>query len=193
SIKLFGLIVPILVDDELRVIAGHGRLAACRQLKITNIPTIQLRHLTDAQIRAFKIADNRLTEIAEWDNQLLGEELQELSVLNLDFSLEVTGFEIGEIDLRIQNVSDEINDADVSDGSPASGPAVSKPGDLWILNEHRIICADALETTTYEELLAEERAQMVFSDPPYNVSIRGNVGGRGAIQHREFAMASGEM
>jgi hypothetical protein len=142
------------------------------------------------------IADNRLTENALWDEQLLAEQLAELAAMDLDFSLEATGFEIGEIDLRIEQMSstDEEDNAR-ADGlpEPIDRPSVSHPGDLWLLNEHRVLCASALERTAYASLMGNSGARMVFVDPPYNVRIRGNVSGAGAIKHREFAMALGEM
>src|SRR5205823_8150359 len=114
------------VRAELRVIAGHGRLLACRLLGRTEVPTISLEHLSEAQARAFMIADNRLTEVASWDDRLLGEQLRELSELHLDFSLEVTGFEMAEIDLLIEGVSGTL-EPDTDDLVPlaATGPAVT--------------------------------------------------------------------
>jgi DNA modification methylase len=194
SIVAFGFNVPILVDADLKVIVGHGRLLACRYLGRTEVPTISLEHLSKAQARAFMIADNRLTEIASWDDRLLGEQLRELSELDLDFSLEVTGFEMAEIDLLIEGASEApAPDADDLVPSVATGPAVTRPGDTWILGPHRIHCGSALDEAAYRMLMAETRAAVVFTDPPYNVPIDGNVGGLGVIHHREFAMASGEM
>jgi ParB-like chromosome segregation protein Spo0J len=106
SIEVFGFNVPILVDCDGKVIAGHGRLLACGELGWTEVPTLCLDHLTTAQARAFMIADNRLAEVATWDDQLLAEQLRELSLLGLDFKIEVTGFEMGEIDLRIASLED---------------------------------------------------------------------------------------
>ena len=169
SIKAFGFNVPILIDNDLKVIAGHGRLLACRKLGWTEVPTISIGHLTKAQARA---------------------------VLDLDFSLEATGFDMAEIDLRITAL-DAAPDPqpDAADALPAAslGPPVSKIGDLWLLGDHRVICADALRVQAYEALLGEERAAMVFTDPPYNVPIEGHVGGLGATHHRPFPMACGEM
>jgi len=195
SITTFGFNVPILVDARLNVVAGHGRLLACRKLGWREVPTIALDHLTAAQAKAFLIADNRLTENSEWSDRLLAEAFQELSILNLDFSLDVTGFELPEIDLKIESLNaPEEEEDDPADQLPAaSGPAVSKLGDVWQLGPHRIICGNALEEETYARLLAEERAALVFTDPPYNVPVEGHVSGNGAIRHREFAMASGEM
>ncbi len=194
SIETFGFNVPILVDAELRVIAGHGRLLACRLLGRNEVPTISLEHLSEAQARAFMIADNRLTEIASWDDRLLGEQLRELSELNLEFSLEVTGFDMAEIDLFIEGASGTPKPAEDDLLPPgATGPAVTQPGDTWILGPHRIHCGSALDEAAYRALMQDHRAAIVFTDPPYNVPIDRNVSGLGAIRHREFAMASGEM
>lgn len=195
SVRTFGLIVPVLVDRDGNVTAGHGRLLAARQLGMTVVPTICLNHLTPAQVKAFQIADNRLTENSEWDDRLLAEAFKELSVLDLDFELDVTGFELAEIDLRIEG----LNESDPEEDDPANhvpamtGPAVTKPGDVWLLGKHRIICGSAIEPAIYDTLLEGDKAALVFTDPPYNVPVQGHVSGNGAIHHREFAMASGEM
>src|ERR1700731_2926199 len=115
SIETFGFNVPVLVDAELNVIAGHGRLAACRKLGIAEVPTLCLDHLSPAQLRAFMICDNRLSELANWNDQILAQQLKDLSLLGLDFSLEVTGFEMAEIDLRIASL-DNLREPD---GDPA--------------------------------------------------------------------------
>ena len=196
SIEAFGFNVPILIDRDGNVIAGHGRLLACRERGITEVPTLCLDHLTPAQARAFLIADNRLTEVATWDDRLLAQQLKELSLLGLDFNIEVTGFEMGEIDLRIaalEKMSE--TDADPADMLPEvpAGPPLSKIGDAWVLGRHRVLCGDALDAAAFTMLLGEERAAMVFTDPPYNVPIDGHASGLGAIHHRSFPMASGEM
>jgi len=195
SIKAFGFNVPVLVDAELNVIAGHGRLLACRELGWTEVPTLCLDHLTAAQARAFMIADNRLTEIAAWDDRLLAQQLKDLSLLGLDFSIEITGFEMGEIDLRIASLEDMPDTDDPADAVPelSTRPPVSKFGDLWILGHHRVSCGNALDPAAYAALMGEERAAMVFTDPPYNLPIDGHVSGLGAIHHRPFPMATGEM
>ena len=160
------------------------------------MPTLCLDHLTPAQARAFMIADNRLTEIATWDDRLLAQQLKDLSLLGLDFNIEVTGFEMGEIDLRIASLEDmpepDDDPADVVPEVPA-GPPVSKIGDLWLLGRHRVLCGNALDPAAFAALMGEERAAMVFTDPPYNVPIDGHASGLGAIHHRPFPMASGEM
>ena len=177
SIEAFGFNVPVLVDAELNVICGHGRLLACRELGWTEVPTLCLDHLTPAQARAFMIADNRLTEISSWDDRLLAEQLKELSLHGLDFNIEVIGFEMGEIDLRIASLEDvSKQDDDPADAlpEPPTGSPTSKIGDLWLLGRHRVLCGSALDAAD-------------------NVRIDGHASGLGAIHHRPFPMASGEM
>jgi DNA modification methylase len=196
SIKAFGFNVPVLVDADLNVVAGHGRLLACTELGWTEVPTLCLDHLTPAQARAFRIADNRLTEIAIWDDRLLAQQLKDLSLLVLDFNIEVTGFEVGEIDLRIASLEalpePDDDPADILP-EPAAGPPISKVGDVWLLDHHRLLCGNALDAAAFAALMDEEHAAMAFSDPPYNVRIDGHASGLGAIHHRSFPMASGEM
>jgi hypothetical protein len=142
------------------------------------------------------IADNKLAEIATWDDRLLAEQLQELSVHGLDFNIEVTGFEMGEIDLRIASLEEPPeSDDDPTDVVPevSAGPPLSKNGDLWVLDRHRLLCGSALETPAFAALMGGEQAAMGFTDPPYNVRIDGHASGLGAIHHRPFPMASGEM
>jgi DNA modification methylase len=193
SIEAFTFNVPILADREGKVLAGHGRLLACRQLGWTEVPVIRLDHLTPEQARAFAIADNRLAENSTWDEALLAEHFKVLSELDLDFSLEATGFSVGEIDLKIQGLDEPEAGDDPDDAPVDAGPPVAAFGDLWRLGPHKILCGDSLVTGSYARLLGDERAAMVFTDPPYNVPIDGHVSGNGKIRHREFAMAAGEM
>lgn len=193
SIKSFGFNVPILIDSDNKILCGHGRVEAAKSLGLDQIPIIQLNHLTEAQARAFAIADNRLTENAAWNEQLLGEIFSELSVLDLDFSLEDTGFSMGEIDLRIEglNASEKAIPADtLPDPLPQ---VVSQAGDLWLLGKHRVLCGSALEAGSFGILMQGKKADLIFTDPPYNVRIDGHVSGKGKAKHQEFAMASGEM
>jgi DNA modification methylase len=177
------------------VIAGHGRLAAAILLGIEMIPTICLDQLTEAQVRTYVIADNKLAENAGWNLQLLATELQFLSKVDIDFDLTVTGFETAEIDLLIQGC-DSSAGSDVDDEVPlidASTPIVTRLADFWMVGSHRILCADATKRISFKRLLGRKKAQMVFADPPWNLKIDGNVSGLGSIKHREFPMASGEM
>jgi len=163
---------------------------------MTEVPTLCLDHLTRAQARAFMIAENKLVENADWDDQLLAQQLKELPLIGLDFSLELTGFEMGEIDLRIQSleeVGDQVDDPADAVPEVLAGPAISKIGDRWRLGHHRLLCGTALDTAAFTALMGEERASVVFTDPPYNVPIDGHASGLGAIHHRPFAMACGEM
>jgi DNA modification methylase len=196
SIEAFGFNVPVLIDANLGVVAGHGRVTACQQLGWRKVPTIALEHLSHAQAAAFMIADNRLTENSVWDDRLLAEQFKELSVLDLDFSIETTGFETAEIDLQIESLaSDGDEQHDEADEIPAASvlPPVSRAGDLWLLGNHRVLCANALHEPAYRLLMGKTKSAVVFADPPYNVPVDGHVGGLGKIHHREFAMASGEM
>lgn len=193
SIGEFGFMNPVLIDGSDRIIAGHGRVLAAQSLGMLDIPTVRVDHLTPAQIRAYVIADNKLAENAGWDRTLLAIELQELSV-TMDFDVTITGFEAGEIDIIIGEQSSSAPDeADVVPPVDRSVPAISRPGDLWRIGPHALLCGNALEAASYKTLMGSQRAQMVFVDPPYNVPIAGNVSGLGKAKHREFAMASGEM
>ena len=195
SIASFGFNVPILIDRDNRILAGHGRLQACQQLGLTDVAIIRLEHLSKAQASAFSIAENRLSETSSWDDRLLAEVLKDLADLDLDFSIEATGFDMGEIDFRIEALSRGADESeDRADALPSTlGPCITRSGDLWLLGNHRVFCGSALDIHAYETLMGPNRAEMVFTDPPYNVRIDGHVSGLGSVHHREFAMASGEM
>jgi len=190
SIQIFGFNNPVLVDDNDTVIAGHGRIEAAKQLGMETVPVVRLSHMTEAQKRAYVIADNKLAENAGWDSDLLKLEIADLSIMELDFDIGVIGFETVEIDIMLDG-DDPVPEPPIP--APVAGPAVSRSGDLWLLGNHRLYCDDALNSCSYDTLLAGERAQAVFTDPPYNVPINGHVCGKGAIKHDEFKMASGEM
>lgn len=191
SMTEFGMVVPVLRDRDDNVVAGHGRVMAARKAGITKIPTILIDHLSPAQLRAFAIADNKLHDLSDWDEVVLAEELKTLSAMDLDFSLEATGFEVAEIDTLILGAQAPMREGE-DEVLPPIGPAVSRPGDLWQLGPHRILCGNALEAASYERLLDEKTADMAFSDAPYGVPIAGHVSTRrGAKQHREFLMGGG--
>lgn len=192
SIKEFRFNNPILIDENNELIAGHGRLLAALHLNLDVIPSIRLTHLTESQKKAYRIADNKLTENGDWDIDLLKLEFKGLDDLELNFDLEVTGFESKEIDVFFNT---PIPADERSNELPyiAEEDVVSKKGDIWQLGKHRIICGDSLEKSTFEVLLEGKKADMIFTDPPYNVKITGHVCGNGGVQHKEFAMASGEM
>jgi DNA modification methylase len=194
SIQSFGFTNPVLVDDAGLIIAGHGRVEAAKLLGMREVPTLRLSHLNEAEKRAYIIADNRLAEKAGWDRNILAIELQ--SLIELEFQVELTGFETPEIDLLIEEWGEADNahgpEDDVEETRP-DRPAISRPGDLWILGQHRLLCGNALEASDYRALLGDEKAEMIMTDPPYNVRVDGHVGGLGKIKHREFAMGAGEM
>jgi DNA modification methylase len=195
SIKQFGFTNPILIDDDGTILAGHGRFAAAKLLNMEEVPTIRLSHLSQVQRRAYVLADNKLAERAGWDRDLLALELGELSTLlpDLGLSVDLTGFEVGEIDSILSDREEEkARSPDDEVIEPPVKP-VTQPGDLWLLGKHRLLCADARDPEASKQLMPDELADMVFTDPPYNVRIEGHVLGHGRVTHPEFAMASGEM
>jgi DNA modification methylase len=193
SIKRFGFNNPVLVDHAGQIIAGHGRVEAAKLLGLKVVPTLRLSHLSDVEKRAYVLADNKLAQKAGWDREILAIEIKAL--IDLDFEVDLTGFEAPEIDILL----DDDAEASGTPGpdevipEPRQGNAVSQVGDLWLLGAHRVLCANALDAAAYETLMSGERAEMVFTDPPYNVPIDGHVSGLGRVRHREFAMATGEM
>lgn len=194
SITRFGFTNPVLTDDAGGIIAGHGRVAAAQLLGITEVPTIALSHLSPEERRAYVLADNKLAENAGWDRETLAIELQGL--IDIGFDLELTGFSLAEIDFTLDAARERSSDgAGREDRLPAEvmGPAVTRPGDIWSLGGHRLVCGDARDAEAVDRVMAGEPADVIFADPPYNVPIDGHVSGLGRIRHREFAFASGEM
>lgn len=194
SIKVFGWTNPVLSDAIGNVMAGHGRLKAAKLLGIDQVPVIRIEDMTEAQKRAYILADNKLAENAGWDPQLLALELRGLLEMEADFDITATGFEMGEIDISISDLDDaEDGDADQLPEVDPAQPQVTQLGDLWQLDRHRLLCGDATQPASFEKLMDGEQAAMVFTDAPYNVRINGHVSGLGSHKHAEFAMASGEM
>lgn len=193
SIRQFGFVNPVIIDDDSTIIAGHGRVEAAKLLKLKKAPVLRLSHLTEEEVRAYRLADNQLTLNSGYDNSLLRIELVELSLLELDFDLEITGFETAQIDLIIDGDVEQVDPDDELPDIDESLPAITKLGDVWQLGNHRLICGDSTKPETYETLMEGEKAQAVVTDPPWNVAIDGHVCGLGKVKHREFAMASGEM
>jgi DNA modification methylase len=189
SIKRFGFTNPVLVDDSDQIVAGHGRAAAAKLLEISDIPVLRLSHLSDAEKRAYVLADNKLAENAGWDREILAIELQAL--IAIDFEVELTGFETAEIDVLLDHDNTGPSAEDTFPSMSLAGASISRPGDLWVLGGHRLFCGNALQASSYDLLLQGERAQMTITDPPYNVRIDGLV--PRTVHHREFPMASGEM
>lgn len=195
SIREFGFVVPIVVDENRTILAGHGRLDAAKLLGLSRVPVIEVRGLSEAKRRALALADNRIGGSAGWDRELLAIEFKELSGLLLEekIDISITGFTAVEIDQISADFEEDSSDpADAVDPQWLSQDAVSQRGDLWILGKHSILCGDARESDIVQQLMGDSRATMAFLDPPYNVRVR-NIVGRGRITHSEFAMASGEM
>src|SRR5258707_3019576 len=193
SIEAFKFCAPILVDRTGKIVAGNGRYEAAIFLGLAQVPVIFLDHLTDSQATAYRIADNQLATRSSWNEKAVALQLKELSdTVDLDFDIEAIGFELGELDFRIQSL-DEPEATDRADEfALAKGPAVSVAGDLWLLGEHRLYCGNSLDEAAYAVLMNGELAAGTFVDFPYNVKINGHAGGKGRIKHREFAMGSGE-
>lgn len=192
SIERFGFTNPVLADASNRIIAGHGRIEAAKLLKMVDVPVIRIERFTEAERRAYIIADNRLAELAGWDDELLALELGEILKLEPEFDTKLIGFDTAEVE-KLLNALDGTDIVDAEVEIDETREPVSRVGDLWQLGRHRLICGDALDARVYQRLLDGKRAQMVFTDPPYNVPIDGNVCGLGKVKHEEFVMASGEM
>jgi DNA modification methylase len=188
-IKEFGFRIPVVAKSDGSVVDGHLRLKAAKKLGMTEVPVVIADDLTDAQIKAFRLIANQSANWADWDEELLKLELEDLK--NLDFDLDLTGFDLSEVEKLLRN--DEIEEDDYGE-TPAeeNAKSISKLGDLWILGEHRLLCGDATKIEDVKKLMDERLADMVFCDPPYNVRIN-NIIGLGSVHHDEFQMASGEM
>ena len=192
SMKAFGFNSLLVIDEDNTIIAGHARWQAARLAGYEEAHVLVASHLTAAQKRAFRIADNKIQEEAEWNQEVLKIELAELSALDLEFNVELTGFSTAEIDLILE-APDEAENAEEEHLPPLKEQAVTRLGDVWRLGAHVLLCGDAREPSSYSRLLAGKRASLVVTDPPYNVPVDGHVSGLGRTKHREFAMASGEM
>jgi len=188
SIEEFGFTNPILADPEGHIIAGHGRLQAARAMGFSEVPTIILSGLSDTQKRALRIADNKIALNAGWDLEILQQELGELASLDVEIDPTLTGFSTGEIDVILSSADDP--DDEVIPPVPTTPR--TKPGDIWILGDHRVGCGDGRDAAFLQRLIGDgARVDAAFLDPPYNVRIGGHAVAAGS--HREFAMASGEM
>jgi DNA modification methylase len=195
SIGAFGFLVPILIDENDVIIAGHGRYTAAKLLGLEQVPVVEVRGLSEAKRRALALADNKIAENAGWDREILAAELPELAeILVLEgLDISVTGFAPVEIDRLAMDFEEDPSDPDDSvDPEWITAASVTKPGDLWQLGRHRLLCGDTRKPADLAGLMGNARAAMAFLDPPYNVRVRDIVG-RGRIKHSEFAMASGEL
>ena len=194
SINRFGFTNPVLVSDSAEIIAGHGRVEAARLLGWSTVPTLELAHLSAAELRAYVLADNKLALNAGWDQEVLATELQAL--IDMQFNVSLTGFSVAEVDITLDaaregSVASAPAPADLIE--PRQGPVVTRLGDTWNLGRHKVRCGDARERSDIAALMEADLADLVFTDPPYNVPISGHVSGMGRVRHREFAMAAGEL
>jgi len=193
SMSDFGCLVPIIVDADLSIVAGHGRWEAAKLLELTSVPVIRVEHLTEAQLRLFAIADNKLPEGVEWDNDALRIELGEIELVAPELDLSSSGFAIAEIDTmygrhRVSELGDDDKQVEPLEGEP-----ISRLGDRWQLGRHTLGCGDARDEVLLADLLAGRRVRALVSDPPWNLKIEGVVSGNGKKKHADFVMAAGEM
>lgn len=191
SIKAFGFNNPVLVDKDNFILAGHGRVLAATKLNLKTVPTVKIEHLSPLELKAFRIADNRIAEQSCWNKDALKLEFQDLISYQDEIDINLTGFSTPDIDLlclpEINTSHEEIIDI------PLNIPQRVKSGDLWSLGKHRLFCGNALEAASYRELLGNKKADMVFTDAPFNVKTKGHICGNGKYKHKDFAMAHGEM
>ena len=192
SMKKFGAIVPLLVDKNYALIAGHGRLAAAKQLRLEKVPVIQISHLSEADQEAFAIADNRLGDLSSFSNERLAASFVKLGELGYDMT--VTGFELPQIDMIISDVDEsQPSTPEKFDALPdAEQDSVTRLGDLWQLGSHTLICGDAKDPETFDRLMWGQKADVLFTDAPYN-ERSSDIGSKGKAQHEDFVEASGEM
>jgi DNA modification methylase len=194
SMRAVGFLVPVVIDEQNVIRAGIGRVLASRKLGLRRIPAVRAQGLSEAQLRAFALADNKLAENSKWDREVLAVEFPEISTLLIDegLDLSITGFAAAEIDQIVIDFEDIKEPTDVIPDELVNQPPISKHGDIWQLGNHKLCCGDAGDEQTLTRLLGNDKAAAAFLDPPYNVKI-ANVVGRGRIKHQEFAMGSGEM
>ncbi|RKD25221.1 DNA modification methylase [Caminicella sporogenes DSM 14501] len=175
SLREFGFINPVLIDKDKNIIAGHGRIIAAKEEGIKEVPCVLVEHLTEAQKKAYILADNRLALDAGWDNELLALELENLK--ELDFDIDLTGFNAAEIDELFSNIHDkEVSGDDFDVDAALEKEPISKHGDIWILGKHRLICGDSTKAEIYEKLMEGKKANLVVTDLPYNVDYEGTAG-----------------
>lgn len=196
SLREFGFVNPVLADGKGEIIAGHGRVEAAKRLGISEVPVIRIEGLSDDQIRAYRIADNRIAELAGWDNEILAIEVQHLDSIEVNFAIEAIGLTPVEIDTLVTEAKDTPEDFEDDPADlvpPLETKAVSVVGDLWLLGpKHRLLCGSALVSANYDRLLEGREVDLVCQDPPWNITVK-SISGSGRTQHREFVMASGEM
>jgi DNA modification methylase len=193
SLHAFGQVLPILVDSEGRIISGQALKDAAERIGMTQVMIIRANHLDAMQVKALRVALNRLGDLSDFDDAALNPILLELYEADLTFDLEATGFVMPEIELRILDLDFAGAEAAEDTILVGDGPTVTQPGDLFHLGVHRLFCGSALEASSWATLMGDDLAALVVTDSPWNVPINGHVSGLGKHKHREFAMAVGEM
>ena len=173
SLREFGFVNPVIVDKDLNIIAGHGRIIAAKEEGISEVPCVFAEHLTDAQKRAYIIADNRLALNAGWDAEMLSVEISDLQ--GADFDISLLGFDDAELNKLLGGMED-VQDDDFDVDAELKKPAISKLGDLWMLGEHRLVCGDSTKPETFNLLMDGKLANLTVTDPPYNVNYEGSAG-----------------
>ena len=174
SLREFGFVNPVIVDKDLNIIAGHGRIMAAKEEGIAEVPCVFVEHLTDAQKKAYILADNRLALNAGWDAEMLSVELAELQ--GADFDITMLGFDDKELDKLLGANAEDVKDDDFDVEAELEKPAVTKPGDLWLLGKHRLVCGDSTKAETFDLLMDGKSANLCVTDPPYNVNYEGTAG-----------------
>ncbi|XBX76397.1 site-specific DNA-methyltransferase [Proteinivorax tanatarense] len=175
SLREFGFVNPVLIDKDKTIIAGHGRVMAAKEENIKEVPCVLVEHLTEAQKKAYILADNRLALDAGWDEEMLAIELENLK--ELDFNVELTGFDAAEIDDLFSNVHDkEVQEDDFDIDEALEEEPISQLGDIWILGRHRLVCGDSTQSETYEKLMEGKKANLCVTDPPYSVNYSSKAG-----------------
>ena len=173
SLREFGFVNPVIVDKDLNIIAGHGRVTAAKEEGITEVPCVFVEHLTEAQKRAYILADNRLALNAGWDEEMLSVELSELQ--GVDFDISLLGFDDAELNKLLGDI-DGVEDDDFDVDKELQNPAMTKQGDLWLLGKHRLVCGDSTKEETFNVLMDGKQANLTVTDPPYNVNYEGTAG-----------------
>lgn len=193
-VRRFGAVVPVIVDEAHQIIDGHAYVEAAKQQGYDELPTVTVRNKTPAEIKALRLALNRVPQDAGWDGAKLRQEFEEL--IALSFDMELTGFDAIEIDASLEidlPSAGAVEEEAAEDLEPKDAPVIVRTGDSWRLGDHVIVCGDATVSGPLLAAIGDRRAAAVFTDPPYNVKIVGNVSGLGATRHGDFVMASGEM
>lgn len=173
SLREFGFINPVIIDRDYGIIAGHGRVLAAREEGISEVPCVFADHLTEAQKKAYILADNRMAMDAGWDEELLRIEIEALQAEAFDIGL--TGFDESELS-KLFDAGKEIKDDDFDVDAQLQKPTVTKLGDVWVLGRHRLVCGDSTKPETFELLMDGKKANLVITDPPYNVNYEGSAG-----------------